>query len=50
MAYGHITIDSFELLSYIQERHVYKEVWIPYVGEGLVVNGITGNRHDEFAI
>ena len=39
--------DSYEKTSVIRGHHIYKSVWIPFIGEELVVEAEDSNEHDE---
>ena len=36
--------DSYEKTSVIRGHHIYKSVWIPFIGEELVVEAEDGNK------
>ena len=42
--------DSYEKTSVIGGHHIYKSVWIPFIGEELVVEAEDGNEHDKNAV
>ena len=37
--------DSYEKMSVIRGHHIYKSVWIPFIGEELVVEAEDSNKH-----
>ena len=42
--------DSYEKTSVIRGHHIYKSVWIPFIGEELIVEAEDGNEHKEHAV
>ena len=42
--------DSYEKMSVIRGHHIYKSVWILFIGEELVVEAKDGNEHDKNAV
>ena len=42
--------ESCEKTSVIRGHHIYKSVWIPFIGEELVVEAKDSNEHDKNAV
>ena len=44
------TLSEFGLRSVVRGHHIYKEIWLPFVGERLSVSHEEGNGHDRHAV
>ena len=42
--------DSYEKTSVIRDHHIYKSVWIPFIGKELVVEAEDSNEHNKNAV